>query len=107
MPFIEQRRRAIIEKEGLEGLAVFAKPGVAGMTGLQLGDLCYVAYKRLIDEWKKEPRWSTAHRLFKEELMARVETRDQTAARSLAWQVFFNLIVIPYELKKREENGDI
>ena len=32
---------------------------------------------------------------------------DLVVAYALAWQVFFNLHVMEYERKKREENGDV
>ncbi len=68
-----------------------------------VGDQCYIVYCGLIDAWKKEPRWTTAHNLFKETF----DVTDEQAAKTLAYLVFFNLHVIPYELEKKDQNGDI
>lgn len=96
MPFIEQWRRVVIGAYGLEGLAE-----------IQPGDRCYVYYQAMVDRWKAEPRWTTAHNIFKDMIMSLGSNDDDGAAAFLAWQVFFQLYVMPYELKKREENGDI
>jgi hypothetical protein len=77
-----------------------------------VGDLCYIAYKEMVDQWKANPRWTTAHNIY---LGMRINTShltltkdlDKRTAYELAWQVFFNLYVMDYERKKREENGDI
>ena len=70
------------------------------------GDLCYVFYKELVDQWKLSPRWTTADRLYA--CVRVVEgTRGKQRAKELAWQVFFQLYVMPYELEKRAANGDI
>lgn len=79
------------------------------------GDRCYLAYVHMINEWKKEPRWTTADRLFTELTLAKENCASKTrhhpcercVAADLAWQVFFQLHVMPYEHKKRQENGDI
>lgn len=33
--------------------------------------------------------------------------QDDKAAKELAWQVFFSLHVLPYEILKRTENGEV
>lgn len=72
------------------------------------GDLCYTYYKHLIEKWRNEPRWTTAHNLYKEMLNEQPYLGiDQRAAYQLAWQVFFQLRVMPYEMQKMKENGDI
>jgi hypothetical protein len=74
------------------------------------GDLCYIYYVSLVDAWKKEPRWTTAHNLFKKMVfqdLARPMSEDMITAAQLAWQVFFQLYVMEYEKVKRQENGDI
>ena len=74
------------------------------------GDLCYCYYKVMVNRWKAEPRWTTAHTLFKEMLfteMAKPLSQDHICAMQLAWQVFFQIYVMDYEQKKRRENGDI
>lgn len=96
MPFIttEERRKLDIDK---------LPPETAGQR-------CYVFYKRFVDKWKREPKWATANKLFHGLMNDTgedfIEEVDMSAAL-LAWQVFFSLHVMPYELQKREENGDI
>ena len=99
MPFITQERRKIIE----EGVGTWKV-----QSWWQPGDRCYVFYKKMVEQWKANPRWTTAHEIYKEVLFEPwTENRDDSTAKELAWQVFFQLYVIPYELKKREDNGDI
>ena len=97
MPFITQDRREIIDSEGLGKLDV-----------LQVGDLCYAFYKPMVKRWKAHPRWTTAHDIYRDMI---AQSRDRglqsRAAQHLAWQVFFQLHVMPYELQKRQEKGDI
>ena len=57
----------------------------------------------MVEQWKESPRWKTAHNIYKHIN----NLNDTSAAYELAWQVFFQLYVMPYELKKREENGDV
>ena len=74
------------------------------------GDRCFIYYDYLVSEWNKEPRWTTADRLHKKmqfEDMARPLSQDMLTAMQLAWQVFFQLKIMPYELEKRDTNGDI
>jgi hypothetical protein len=75
----------------------------------------------MVDRWKSNPRWTTAHEIYKGVILHRdshdtydsehsslaCELCDKLVSHELAWQVFFQLYVMPYELKKREENGDI
>ena len=96
MPFIEQRRRDIINRLGLSALREI-KPG----------DRCYVYYKEMVDAWNKEPRWTTAHEVTKTMLIAEGDSTTEATARFLAWHVFFNTHVMPYERKKQKENGGI
>jgi hypothetical protein len=103
MPLITQKRREAIKN--------------------QPGDLCYIYYKDMVEEWKKNPQWTTAHNIYERmirrlagvswdgenpELIPKIkdDIYQRKAAYQLAWQVFFQFYVIPYELKKREENGD-
>jgi len=74
------------------------------------GDLCYIYYKYLTDEWKKEPRWTTAHNLFKKmvfEDFSKPLSQDHICAMQLAWQVFMAKYVMKYEDIKEAENGTI
>lgn len=93
MPFITQDLRDKLSKS----------PWLAD----EPGELCYLHYKEMVGRWKVNPRWTTAHEIFRDMLHNNLEKEDDFAASRLAWQVFFNLYVMPYELKKREENGDI
>lgn len=73
--------------------------------------------------WKDNPRWKTAHRLFKayeeqpevedffqhiyNQVMHKFELDDVVCASKLAYKVFFELYVMPYERRKRIDNGEI
>lgn len=70
------------------------------------GDRCYIAYRWMVDEWKKDPRWTTADRIYAG-VMRHDEVLEQQRAIELAWQVFFQIYVMEYEQRKRKENGDI
>lgn len=72
------------------------------------GDRCYFYYRDLVWAWKQEPRWTTAHKLYKFVCEKRAtDGPDDIAARELAWQVFFQIYVMEYEQEKRAANGDI
>lgn len=99
MPFITQDRRKIIDEGGLSALET-----------VEPGDRCYFFYKRMVERWKGNPRWTTAHNIYKDmcSKLSKIEyEEDDGEAYELAWQVFFQLYVMPYELRKREENGAI
>ena len=100
MPFITPERREAIDLHG-----------VGGLSEIQPGDRCYVFYKAMVDKWKEKPSWTTAHEIYKDVMTTAygitLHSIDNVAAKHLAWQVFFQLHVMPYELKKRDENGDI
>ena len=97
MPFIKQWRRDAIAKFGLQVLA-----------SVDPGDRCYVQYKKLMEAWKKEPRWTTVHNLLKEELEGPNNgPTDEAVAKILAWQVFFHRVVMPYEEQKAKKNGEV
>lgn len=99
MPFITKDRRKIIDEFGL---SILHLPG-----GIMSGDRCYVYYKSMVDRWKEHPRWTTVYNLCKEMLDDCPNNDDDLVARDLAWQVFFTLYVIPYELQKRYENEEV
>ena len=103
MPFIKKERRKTIDDNG----------GYIDetWTDIQPGDRCYAHYKRMVDLWRANPRWTTAHEIYKE-MKGRMTslfglTYDEEAAYELAWQVFFIKWVMPYEREKCDENGDI
>jgi hypothetical protein len=106
MPFINQGRRRAIR----EGLLVDWEPG----------DYCYIFYKEMVKEWKGNPRWTTAHKIYEKIIRDDIDVLspglddevrgmliERKTARKLAWQVFFQVYVMPYEQEKREQNGDI
>ncbi len=66
------------------------------------GDRCYIEYKYLMEEWTRSPRWTTV-----DELATRLFPDKHERAFFLAFLVFFDQRVMPYERKKREENGDV
>ena len=103
MPFITKDKRELCDKDFR-----FAE---------DKGDMCYIIYKELLDEFKKEPRWKTIHNIYKTKLVdtfwlfkyreSKFTRDDVLTALHLAWQVFFITHVMPYEEQKIEENGSI
>ena len=93
MPFITQKRRDAIE--------------TGTLTDLLEGDLCYIYYKEMVEEWRENPRWTTAHNIYGKMVCGNSLTFTEKTAYELAWQVFFNLYVMPYENEKRMIHGDI
>lgn len=75
-----------------------------------VGDRCFLAYREMLRKWKKSPRWTTAHEIYKNVITQTIDQpydNDDVYALHLAWQVFFQLHVIPYELQKRIDNGEV
>jgi len=100
-----------------------------------VGDWCYYYYKPMVDAFKKERRWTTAHNIHIEMRIAVLamqsqveeasslienspiqvdeyyrkigECEDKITAYELAYSVFFNIYVMDYEREKRELNGNI
>lgn len=66
------------------------------------GDRCYVHYKKIMELWRQNPRWTTIDNLW-----SFYEPNDEKRALLLALLVHFVFHGIPYEEKKQEENGDI
>jgi hypothetical protein len=66
------------------------------------GDRCYVEYKRMIEKWRANPRWTTA-----DELLSELIPDDNTRAKALAYAVFFCREVMVYEEKMAKKNGDV
>lgn len=109
MPFIENSKRPLVR----DNPSLHMK---------QPGDRCYLIYLEMVSRWRKEPRWTTADAIhaefvmdtednaFLEALYSKAPTtgwNELCNAASLAWQVFFQFYVLPYEIQKRKENGDI
>ncbi len=93
MPFITSEARRMTDKIG---------PQV-------VGDRCFIYYRDMLRAWRGSPRWTTAHELYRDKVMPKNLNRsdDEQAAVELAWQVFFQLHVMPYELHKRTLNGEV
>lgn len=97
-----------------------------------VGDLCFISYREMMDRWNASPRWTTIHYIKKEfvtqalqseflrkiasdlgtkyskdGVLAKFDEADIVTAASLAFDVFMAFHGIPYEIKKRDENGDI
>jgi hypothetical protein len=66
------------------------------------GDCCYEEYSKMIQAWTIEPRWTMV-----DAIAAQIWPDKWKRAFILAFLVFFALKVMPYELKKQVENGDI
>lgn len=119
MPFIDIPKRDEIAENGY---------GAAQ----EAGDLCFIFYHEIMCRWFERPRWTTAHALKKEfvinpkmslfvkevgdELIKAgkiygakggMDYNDVFTAAALAYDVFFEYYVMPYEDKKRADNGDI
>ena len=84
-----------------------------------VGDRCFLHYREMLRAWRASPRWTTAHELYRDKVMVpgmsqpeflnkllAVEHLNDRAACELAWQVFFNRHVLPYEALKATENGE-
>jgi len=68
-----------------------------------VGDMCYLEYVKLINAWKADRRWTTAHNEFKRVF----DVDDAQAAKTLAYLVFLIKKVMPYEDEKESTNGTI
>lgn len=66
------------------------------------GDRCYLEYSLMTSAWRMSPRWAMV-----DAIAATIWSDKWKRATVLAFLVFFVLHVMPYELRKREENGDI
>lgn len=66
------------------------------------GDRCYVEYRAIMAKWKENPRWTTV-----DDIAQRIWPDPFKRAFFLAFLVFFELHVMPYEIRKQWQNGDI
>lgn len=110
MPFIAPKRRDEIHKDGPSACQ-------------DVGDPCFIFYSQIMSIWRTEPRWRTAHRIYRqfflepvstaffqlvyEQIQDKFELMDVIAASHLAYQVFFQTFVMPYEVEKENQNGTI
>ena len=97
MPFITSEARRMTDQIGPK----------------EVGDRCFLYYREMLRAWRASPQWTTAHEIYQD--MRRrthgdyVMDRpiDDVVAQELAWQVFFQLHIMPYELGKRTLNGEV
>jgi len=110
MPFTEQKSRERIKLLGVEACK-------------NVGVLCKVFYAHIMRTWREEPRWRTAHRMFRQfseepeatwyfnyvydRVQTKFELADVVCAAKLAYMEFYRNHVSKYEDQKRIENGDI
>lgn len=109
MPFTEQRAR-------LETLETPSK------ALLIPGNRTWAIYREMKRLWKLNRRWTTADMIYtafvfdteNNEVLIDIHNKcpllgwdEVCSASHLAWQVFFQLEVMPYELEKRSLNGDV
>lgn len=66
------------------------------------GEKCFVSYRSMIRMWKATPRWATV-----DHIATAIWPEAFARARILAFLVFFILHVMPYEIKKRKEHGEV
>ena len=117
MPFVLNEVRGDIAKKGYQ----IAK---------QVGSLCYIFYHEMLVRFLAKPSWTMIHKLKKEYVINPLQNKhieevktdlrkadkifaygemfdvdDLYTAASLAFDVFFYFYAIPYEEKKRKENG--
>lgn len=89
MPFVKQELREPLVRGDIDPKAV--------------GDLCFLEYSKIMQAWRENPRWTTIHNEFKKAS----GFGDHQAAHFLAFLEFYFNHGHPYELEKKEENGDI
>ena len=89
MPFVKQDLRMPLVRGDIKPKAV--------------GDLCFLEYSQLMQAWRESPRWTTIHNQFKR----MTGMNDDQAAAFLAFLEFYFNHGHPYEIEKKEENGDI
>lgn len=109
MPFIQSDKRPLVRSNPTQYMK-------------EPGDRCYLIYAEMMRLWRLSPRWTTADKIH-EDFVMNVEDNaflealyskspmtgwnELCNAASLAWQVFFNEEVLPYEARKKRENGAI
>lgn len=89
MPFVEQQLREPLVRGDIKPKAV--------------GDLCFLEYSQIMQNWRENPRWTTIHR----EAKRLFGFTDDGAAKFLAFIEFYFNHGHPYEIEKKEQNGDI
>jgi len=105
MPFIKKA-----DREKMKIIPEYVWADNDNTPNIAVGDRCYHFYKIMVEKWKKHPRWTTAHFIYrdlKKDIKENKYSEDTITAYELAWQVFFLLYVMPYEKVKQRENGNI
>ncbi len=97
MPFIDQKSREELK---------------AGRLPKTAGERCYSHYRWMVEMWNMDKRWTTADEIYKRVALYSappigLKSGEDQRAKELAWQVFFQVHVIPYERMMQECNGDI
>jgi len=111
MPFTKQEDRKKIGDLSELGVRNLLITRISSISDFAVGDKCYYFYNIMMKVWKNNRRWTVAHSIY-QEMIERINKHtawadDTKRAYELAWQVFFQLQVMPYELEKQAENGDI
>ncbi len=97
MPFIPQKDREELK---------------AGRLPKTAGERCYNHYRWMVEVWNADKRWTTADDIYKKVTLYSsppqgLKSGEDQRAKELAWQVFFQVHVMKYELEKQKLNGDI
>lgn len=121
MPFTEQKdREKVIDFKAKYGSCLYGfyhydKELIKNETKeWKVGDFCFYFYYDMVQEFKTNRRWSTAHIIYKKFLEHQRRNdfifefdKNITTAYSLAYMVFFQNHVMPYEREKETLNGTI
>lgn len=118
MPFTKQEDRKKIDNMTNNEIIDMLFKEVNDLTNVSVGDKCYYFYKKMVEKFTKERRWTTAHYIYqdmKKEIQNSYDisgsgigwAEDTRIAYELAWQVFFINYVMTYEYEKEIENGTI
>jgi len=94
MPFINQETRETLPDSCNASIDVKAAESP--------GERAYIYYRSMMRIWRRNPRWKTA-----DMLLMHLIPDDNRRAEALAFLTFFCLHVMPYEEKKRRENGEV
>lgn len=97
MPFTETKDRRKMDK-----IIDLQRELAAMMNEVKPGDRCFVEYRQMMKKWGSNPRWTTC-----DQILSTMFPDDTQRAFFLAFLVFFNLKVMPYERIKQRENGDV
>jgi len=118
MPFTKQEDRKKVDDMSHEQIQQMLSKCVDDLDNIAVGDKCYYFYKQMVTTFNNERRWTVAHYTY-ETMKFVIENShdlfgsgsgwadDTRTAYDLAWQVFFAIQVMPYELEKQALNGDI